>query len=93
MSSGRGRRVLAYTAALLAAPLPVMPFERGTREFGLALAVCGTVLTLASFYVARGELRLRARGLLGDKLLASSVITLLFGLFIVAAAGYMLGTI
>ena len=84
--SGRARRVLVYTAALLTAPVPVMPFEKGTRPFALAGAACGLVLALASLYVARGELRLRHRGLLGAKLLASSLITLLFGagLFVVA---------
>ncbi len=77
--SGRGKRVLVYTAALLLAPVPVMPVEKGTREFALSLVACGAALSLASFYVARGELRLRHRSLLGNKLLASSLITLLFG--------------
>ena len=79
MVSGRARRVLVYTASLLASPLPVMPHEKGTREFALALAACGVVLSLSSLYVARGELRLKSRGLLGNKLLASSLITLVFG--------------
>ena len=77
--SGRAKRVLVLTASLLAAPLPVMPFEKGTREFALALVACGFVLALGSLYVLRGELRLRARGLLGAKLLATSAILLLFG--------------
>ncbi len=81
MLSGRAKRVLVYTAALLFAPLPVMPFEKGTREFGLGVMACGAILSLASFYVVRGELRLRARGLVGTKLLAASLMTLLFGLF------------
>ena len=70
---------MVYTAALLAAPLPVIPQAKGTREFALALEACGVVVVLASLYVLRGELRLKARGLLGNKLLAASVITLLFG--------------
>jgi hypothetical protein len=78
--SGRAKRVLVYTASLLIAPLPVMPFVRGTREFALGVAACGVILSLGSFYVARGEWRLEARGLLGNKMLASSFITLLFGL-------------
>ena len=91
MPSGRGRRVIVYTAALLFAPLPVMPFERGTREFALALIACGTALALASFYVARGELRLKARSLLGNKMLASSIITLLFGaLLVVGSVAFLL---
>ena len=77
--SGRARRVLVVAAALLLAPLPVMPYARGTRGFALALAACGTALTLSSLYVARGELSLEHRGLLGNKLLAASLITLLFG--------------
>jgi hypothetical protein len=77
--SGRAKRVIVYTASLLVAPLPVMPFVKGTREYALGVAVCGVMLSLGSFYVARGEWRLEARGLLGNKLLASSVITLLFG--------------
>lgn len=80
MFSGRARRVLVYTSALLLAPLPVMPYARGTREFALALTACGIILTLSSLYLARGELSLKHRGLLGNKLLASSLITLLFGL-------------
>ncbi|HYH83940.1 MAG TPA: hypothetical protein VEX60_00570 [Pyrinomonadaceae bacterium] len=66
--------------------MPVMPFVKGTREFALAVAVCGAVLSMSSFYVARGEWRLKARGLLGDKLLASSLITLAFGLALLAGA-------
>lgn len=78
--SGRAKRVWVYTATLLGAPLPVIPYVAGTREFALSLVVCGAILSLSSFYVARGELKLRARGLLGNKLLAASLITLLFGL-------------
>lgn len=87
MISGRAKRVLVYTVALLTAPLPVMPYAVGTREYALALAACGAILSLASFYVVRGESKLKARGLLGNKLLASSLITLLFGV------GLLLGAI
>jgi hypothetical protein len=86
LMSGRAKRVIVYTAALLGAPLPVMPYVKGTREFALALVACGAILSLASFYVARGELQLKARGLLGNKLVASSLITLLFGLGMVIGA-------
>ena len=86
MISGRAKRVLIYTASLLIAPLPVMPYARGTRGFAFGVAACGAVLSLASFYVARGELRLKARGLLGNKLLASSLITLVFGMALLAGA-------
>ena len=78
--SGRAKRVLIYTAALLISPIPVIPFEKGTREFALALVVCGGLLSSASFYVVYGEAKLQARGLLGNKLLAASVITFVFGL-------------
>ena len=91
MISGRARRVLVYTASLLVAPLPAMPYERGTREFAFALAAWGAVTTLSSLYVARGELRLRHRGLLGDKLLATSLITLACGAsLLVGAAVYLI---
>ena len=80
MISGRAKRVIVYTAALLLAPLPVMPYERATREFALALIACGVVLALSSFYVVVGETRLEARSLVGTKLLAAAIITLLFGL-------------
>jgi hypothetical protein len=41
--------------------------------------VWGVIMALASFYVVRGELRLKHRSLLGNKLLAASIITLLWG--------------
>lgn len=78
--SGRAKRVLVYTASLLIAPMPVMPYEKGTREFALAVMACGAILALSSFYVVRGEMKLKARTLLGNKLLAASIITLLFGM-------------
>jgi hypothetical protein len=76
---GRAKRVLIYTATLLIAPIPAMPFERGTRDFALALLDCGTILILGSLYAALGEYKLKARGLLGNKILATAIITLLFG--------------
>ena len=60
--------------------MPIMPFEKGTREFALAVIACGVVLSLSSFYVVEGELRLKSRSLLGMKLLITATITLLFGL-------------
>ena len=57
-----------------------MPFEPGTREFAWSLVPCGIILSLGSFYVARGELGAKARDLLGLKLIGASVITFLFGL-------------
>jgi hypothetical protein len=88
---GRGRRVLVYTAALLLAPLPAMPFAPGTREFAWAVGACGAALAAASYYVARGEWRLRHRGPLGNRLLAASLITLLFGMALAAGAVVYLG--
>jgi hypothetical protein len=84
--SGRAKRVLVYTAALLIAPMPIMPYEKGTREFVLAIILCGAILTVSSFYVAQGEARLKHRSLVGNKLLAASVITLLFGMIMVVVA-------
>ena len=91
MFGGRARRVLIYTASLLLAPMPLMPFAKGTREYALAGAACGAILALSSFYVLRGESRLKARGPLGDKLLAASLITLVFALSILAASILYLG--
>ena len=82
--SGRAKRVLIYTSSLLVAPMPVMPFEKGTRAYVLAIMACGAILSLSSFYVARGESRIKPRLLVGTKLLVSSIITLLFGLFLLA---------
>jgi heme/copper-type cytochrome/quinol oxidase subunit 3 len=84
--SGRAGRVLVYTASLLTAPMPVMPYVRGTREYAWAVMACGAILTLSSFYVVRGEMRVKHRGLLGNKLLAASLITMLFGVLMVAGA-------
>jgi hypothetical protein len=88
--TGRAKRVFVYTAALLSAPLPLMPWERGTRESVVALVPCGLVLALGSLYVLRGELG-GPRGLLGNKLVAASSITLLFGAsLVVGSAVYLL---
>ena len=86
MISGRAKRVLVYTASLLTAPMPVMPFDKGTREFAFAVMACGAILTLSSFYVVRGEMRVQHRPLVGNKLLASSLITLLFGASLLVGA-------
>jgi hypothetical protein len=51
--SGRAKRVILYTGSLLIAPMPVMPYAKGTREFAFAVLACGAILSLSSFYVAR----------------------------------------
>jgi hypothetical protein len=84
--TGRAKRVLVYTAALLIAPMPVMPYEKGTREFAIAVLACGIILALASLYVIRGELQISPRSLLGNKLLATSSITFLFSLLIIVGS-------
>lgn len=56
-----------------------MPYVKGTREFALAIMACGAIVTLSSFYVIQGEIKIKPRSLLGNKLLAASLITLLFG--------------
>lgn len=81
------KRVVLYTAAILLTPLPLIPFERGTRGFALTLAACGAALALASYYVVRGEWPRKGRPLWATKMLASAVITLLFG------AGLVLGSV
>ena len=86
MISGRAKRVMLYTASLLTAPMPVMPFEKGTREFALAVIACGVLLSLSSFYVVEGEIRLKSRSLLGVKLLTTATITLLFGLSMIVGS-------
>lgn len=86
MMSGRSRRVLVYTCALLCAPMPVMPYVRGTRGFAFSLIACGAILAAASYYVIRGESRGRGRDLLGYKLLASSLITFVFGMALFVGA-------
>lgn len=80
MISGRAKRVLIYTASLLVAPMPVMPYAKGTREYALAIAACGALLSFSSFYVVRGEMRIKWRSLVNTKLLAASLITLVFGI-------------
>lgn len=82
--SGRARRVAVYTASLLIAPLPVMPFVKGTREFAWAVLVCAVILSAGSFYAARGEWRAGPGSPVGIKLLAASVITYLFGVGLAA---------
>lgn len=84
--SGRAKRILVYTVSLLIAPMPVMPFERGTREFALAITVCGAILIVSSVRVVQGEMWLKARTLMGKKLLAASLITLLLGMLLLAGA-------
>lgn len=83
--------MLVYTASLLIAPVPVMPYAKGTREYALAVMGCGLILTLSSFYVVRGELRIKPRGLTGNKLLAASLITLLFGMLLLFGSAVYLG--
>ena len=86
MISGRAKRVIVYTASLLIAPMPIMPYEKGTREYALAIMVCSIILIVSSSYVVRGEMRLTARSLVGNKLLAASLITLLFGMLMLVGA-------
>jgi hypothetical protein len=90
--SGRTKRVLVYTASLLIEPMPAMPFSRGSREFSLALMGWGAILILSSSYVIRGEIKLKSRSLLGNKLLATSLITLLFGVSLIVGSIVHLST-
>lgn len=79
-----------YTVGLLGAPLPSMPFERGTRGFAWALLASGVALTLASLYAAAGELRGGPRSPVGKRLLVASLGTLLLGLLMLAGSAVRL---
>jgi hypothetical protein len=59
--------------------MPIMPFVKWTREYVLAVMACGAILSLSSFYVVQGEMKLKSRSLVGNKLLIAALITLLFG--------------
>lgn len=83
--SERAKRVLVYTVALLAAP-PFIPFERGTAGFALSLVPCGLFIAAASCYVLRGELRPGSRGLLGFRLIATTLVMLAFGAALAAGS-------
>jgi hypothetical protein len=63
-----------------------MPFEKGEREFWLALIACGTLLSAGSAYAARGEVQLQHRSLVGNKILAASTITLVAGIALLVLA-------
>lgn len=84
--SGRAKRILVYTASLLLAPLPAMPFAKGTGEYALAIMGWGVIMIFSSYYVFRGEHKLKSGSLLNRKLLAVSLITLMFGLSMVIGA-------
>ena len=72
--------------------MPAMPYSRGSREFSVALMSWGAIMILSSFYVVQGELKLKSRSLLGNKLLAASLITLLFGVSLLAGSIVHLST-
>ena len=91
MISGRAKRVLVYTASLLIAPTPIMPYEKGTREYALAVMACGAILTLSSSYVVQGEMRIKHRSLVGTKLLVTALITLLFAMLMLVGSMVYLG--
>ena len=78
--------MVVYTATLLISPILVMPFEKGTRGFVFALIACGALLSVGSLYAALGECRLKARALLGNKILAASIITLMFGVSLIVGS-------
>jgi hypothetical protein len=72
--------------------MPAMPYSRGSREFALALIGWGAIMIVSSFYVVHGELKLKSRSLLGYKLLAASLITLLFGVAVLVGSIVHLST-
>ena len=71
--------------------MPLMPYVAGTREYAIAIIVSAAILTPASFYAMRGELRLKHRGLVGNKLLAASLITFLLGISMLVGSLVYLG--
>ena len=81
----RSRRVLIYTAAILIAPLPLVPFERGTPEFRLALLASMALVMAAGAYVIRGEWG-RPRPMYATKLLIAAIITAIAAAVIAALA-------
>lgn len=52
----------------------------------MALMGWGAIMILSSVYVIRGEIKLKSRSLLGYKLLAASLITLLFGAILIVGS-------
>ena len=84
--SGRAKRIFVYTLALLTAFMPAMPFERGTPAFALSLVPSGLFIALASAYVLRGELGYSSHGLLGMKLIVTTLITLVLGVALAAGS-------
>ncbi len=86
MLNERTKRVLVYTASLLVAPLPLMPYDKGTRAFTLALVVCSTILMLSSYYVVHRELPLKHRPLFATKMLVAAFFTLVFAIALLVAA-------
>jgi hypothetical protein len=90
--SGRAKRVLFYTFALLASPVIAIPWKKGTPAFAVSLVLSGLFITAASFYVLRDELKPETRGLLGAKLVAATLITLVFGVgLVVGSVVYLIG--
>jgi hypothetical protein len=64
----------------------VMPFSQGSRDFAWALIGFSAILICSSFYVLRGEMQIKSRSLLGNKLMATSLITLLFAIFLLVGS-------
>jgi hypothetical protein len=82
----RPKRVLVYTLALLLAPVPLMPFEPGSRPFVLTLFPSMSVLVLAGVYVIRGELPAKGRPLYATKLLIAATMTSITAVLVLAFA-------
>lgn len=88
--TARSRRVLAYTLTILIAPLPLMPFEPGTRPFVLVLLPSMAAIILAGLYVIRGEWPAPGRPLYATKLLIAATMTLVAALAVLAGAVWSL---
>jgi hypothetical protein len=69
-----------------------MPYSKGSREFPFAIMGWAAVMILSSAYLLHGELKLKSRCLLGYKLLATSLITLLFSVSVLVGCIVHLST-
>ena len=83
--------MLVYTAALLVGFMPMMPFERGTREFGLAALATCAIIGGAGLFVIRGERDAYWRPMWAQKMLAAAwVTTVAAGILLLRALYWLL---
>jgi hypothetical protein len=71
----RTRRMAAYSVSLAAGFLPLMPFERASREFHVALLASCAIFIAGGLCVIRGERDATRRPMWALKLLAAAWVT------------------